>query len=130
MWKIRIRVEIVQDSFVENYLTLKFEFEKHNIEEHKQEAAALQASVLVYYKGKMQAGLFVYNAKQVVQKGERIGALRRGTRERERGTRVCPQQAREKNIMQRIKWKRERDREARIYIVLQPSPFWCTCVGG
>ena len=84
MWKIRIRVEIVQDSFVENYLTLKFEFEKHNIEEHKQEAAALQASVLVYYKGKMQAGLFVYNAKQVVQKGERIGALRRGTRERER----------------------------------------------
>ncbi len=57
-----------------------------------------QASVLVYYKGKMQAGLFVYNAKQVVQKGERIGASRRGDKqERERGTRVCPQQARKKH---------------------------------
>ena len=64
------------------------------------------------YKGKMQAGLFVYNAKQVVQKGERRGG----------GTRVCPQQSRIHNATY--------EREGHAFTLYLYSPFLLDVSGG
>ena len=72
----------VQDSFVENYLTLKFEFEKHNI------------AMLSWLQRQDASWSLCIQCKASNRKGERRGG----------GTRVCLQHSKQvEYIMQRIK---------------------------